>query len=354
MGHITVRTSQTKGLRYQASVRVGGRERTSTHRRRLDAQRWIDANQTDLARGQWIDPNAGKVTVDAYATAWLAHRHGLRPSTQQRYKSLLARHILPVLGDIPMGRLDAGQVRSWHTELHSRLPNGAAAAYRLLAAIYRTAVDDGVVQRTPCRIRGGGTERAAERPVATPAEVARAAEAMPAPLCLAVLLASYCSLRRGEILGLQRGDVDRLTGSVSIERTWTELGLGPPKSAAGRRRLAMPAHVVTAVQAHLKKHVGEGDDAWVFPGAGDEPCAPRTLDAGWQKARKAIGRTDLHLHDLRHSGLTWTAQTGATTAELMRRAGHASPLIAMRYQHATEDRDRSLAAALEDLAREAG
>jgi integrase len=67
-----------------------------------------------------------------------------------------------------------------------------------------------------------------------------------------------------------------------------------------------------------------------------------------------VGRPDLHLHDLRHTGLTFAAATGATTAELMRRAGHASTEAALRYQHATRDRDRVLAKALEDLMEPSG
>lgn len=63
-----------------------------------------------------------------------------------------------------------------------------------------------------------------------------------------------------------------------------------------------------------------------------------------------IGRNDLRLHDLRHTGLTWSAATGATLAELMHRAGHKSSVAAQRYQHATEDRDRALAHALAELA----
>ena len=66
-----------------------------------------------------------------------------------------------------------------------------------------------------------------------------------------------------------------------------------------------------------------------------------------------IGRPDLHLHDLRHSGLTWVAASGASLAELMRRGGHSTPSAAMVYQHATEDRDKALAAALGDLAKTA-
>jgi integrase len=104
------------------------------------------------------------------------------------------------------------------------------------------------------------------------------------------------------------------------------------------------------VSEHLAKYVGEGTEAWLFPGESGQPITPRTLDRAWDKARRAAGRPELHLHDLRHSGLTWLAVAGATTAELMHRAGHASPAAALRYQHATADRDRALADALAQLA----
>ena len=79
-------------------------------------------------------------------------------------------------------------------------------------------------------------------------------------------------------------------------------------------------------------------------------CLASTLNRVWQRARKTVGRPDLFLHDLRHSGLTWAAASGAAVAELMRRGGHANPRAALRYQHATEDRDRAIADALAGLA----
>ena len=64
------------------------------------------------------------------------------------------------------------------------------------------------------------------------------------------------------------------------------------------------------------------------------------IQRAWNKARATIDRDDLHFHDLRH---TLAVSTGATTAELMRRAGHVSPDAALRYQHATNERDALLA-----------
>jgi integrase len=59
------------------------------------------------------------------------------------------------------------------------------------------------------------------------------------------------------------------------------------------------------------------------------------------------------MHDLRHTGNTWAAATGASTRELMARMGHSTPDAALRYQHATEDRDRVIAEALAGLTKPA-
>ena len=75
-------------------------------------------------------------------------------------------------------------------------------------------------------------------------------------------------------------------------------------------------------------------------------AAGNVLQVAGQRARAQVGRTDLRRHDLRHAGLTLAAATGATTVELMHRAGHSSSAAAMRYQHATKERDRIIANAL--------
>jgi integrase len=78
-------------------------------------------------------------------------------------------------------------------------------------------------------------------------------------------------------------------------------------------------------------------------------CALPPFRGPWEAARDSIGRPELHFHDLRHAGATWLAISGATTRELMARVGHASPAAALRYQHATEDRDTALANAFSEM-----
>ena len=337
---------------------TGRRASGGTFATKAEAERWLAAAQVDQARGAWVDPRAGEVALADYATQWVSQHTGLRQTSRAAYRYLLAHYICPVLGDTPIGRLTPGAVRAWHSELHNQYPATAGTAYQLLRAVLNTAVADERIVRNPCQVRGAGSAVAPERPVASIAEVQAAADAMPESLRLAVLLAAWCQLRRGEVLGLQRGDVDGLHGTLRVERAWVlppgkKPVLGPPKTGAGRRSLAVPPNIVGDMSAHLGRFVGPEPGAWLFPGLGGAPLSPSRLEGAWRRARLAVGRPDLHFHDLRHSGLTWAAATGASTRELMARGGHSTATVALRYQHATADRDRALADALADLARPA-
>ena len=105
------------------------------------------------------------------------------------------------------------------------------------------------------------------------------------------------------------------------------------------------------LREHLAEHTGKGRDALLFAAAnGVDHMAPATLYRVFYRAREAAGRPDLRFHDLRHTGATLAAATGATLAELMARLGHSTPQAAMVYQHAAADRDRAIAAALSEMA----
>ncbi len=344
--------------RWQARYEHEGLTHTAPHTfpTKADASAWLAEVQTDQRRGVWIDPKAGQVLLRHYVESWLAARPDIRASTRAKYRYLLDQHIVPALGGMAMAALQPADVRGWWAKLSAEVPSTAAGAYRLLATICNTAVADQVILRSPCRVKGAGSEKSPERPTATIADVAAAVEAVPERFRVALMLAAWCQLRRGEILGLQRRDVDELNGRLKIDRTFTvhqdgKHAISPPKTDASRRTVAIPGNVAALITEHLAKHVGPEPDAWLFAGESGQPITPRTLDRAWDKARRAAGRADLHLHDLRHSGLTWSAAAGATTAELMHRAGHASPVAALRYQHATADRDRALADALAELSR---
>ncbi|MGH8988904.1 MAG: site-specific integrase [Acidimicrobiales bacterium] len=340
---------------YDVRYRVGTREASKTFTHRKDADAFLVTTVADRLRGVVVDPRRARETVREYADRWLDDRHDLAEKTAELYRWLLDRHVLPRFGTASIGAVSPSSVRAWHATIAKDHPTTAAKAYRLLRAIFATAIADEIIIRNPCQVKGAGQEKAPERPVATIAEVQALADAMPGHLRIAVLLAAWCQLRRGELLGLRRRDIDTLSGRITISTTRvTTKSKGTvekaPKTDAGRRTLTVPPNILPQLRRHLDEYVGAQADASLLVGEHGRPVIPGVLQAAWHRARLQVGRPDLHLHDLRHSGLTWAAATGATTKELMRRAGHASPAAALRYQHATEDRDQVLAEALAKLA----
>jgi integrase len=271
----------------------------------------------------------------------------LEQTTRAQYADLVNRFICPELGDATLLALSPTQVDAWHAGIARRTPSTAAKAYRLLGSIMRSAVDDQIIARSPCRLKGGGKEIAEERPTATVAEVAALADAAGDEHRIAVLLAAWCALRRSEILGLRRRDVDLVRATVEVVRTRVKPHGGPfvekfPKTTAGRRILALPGPLVPELSDHLDRFVGPAPGDLMFP-RGYNP-----LRTAWDRARREVG-VSYHLHDLRHTGLTLAAAAGATVAELMHRGGHSTPASAMRYQHASVERDRVIADAMAPL-----
>jgi len=352
MAQTIKRTTATGEKRYDVRTRIAGRVVTRTFKRRKDADAYATTVAADKLRGVAIDPRRAQVTFTDYAKQWMENREDLAQRTVDLHWWLLRRHIEPTFGTSALADLSPSAVRSWNARIAGKRPSNAAKAYRLLSSMMRAAVDDEIIGRNPCRVKGAGGENAPERPVATIAEVQALADAMRDHLRVSVLLAAWCQLRRGEILGLHRRDVDLLRGTLTITTTRGPSMSGKeivkaPKTDAGRRTVAVPSNMLPALTDHLDRHAEADLQVFVFDVTG------RALGLAWDKARRSTGRPDLHFHDLRHSGLTWSAATGATTAELMRRAGHASTAAALRYQHATEDRDRALADALAGLAADA-
>jgi integrase len=340
--------------RFQAHYRIYYKRYVAPHtfRTRREAESFLAATRTDLQRGTWVNPDAGKTTLREYAAEWLAQRP-IRPRTRELYKGLLRLHLLPALGELELSQVTSLRVRWWHAD-HAAAGLGAsslAKSYRLLHAIFETAVQDDIVIKNPCVLRGAGVERPVERPIATIEQVFDLADAVEESLGAMVLLATFTGLRLGELRALRRGRVDLLHRRLVVVEQLQQLKdgttvVGPPKSDAGRRTVAIPDAIIPDLERHLARFGAPGPDGLVFTGTMGQPVRLATFYASWQRATRAVGLAGFHFHDLRHTGNTMAAATGASTKELMSRMGHSSPRAALIYQHATQDRDAEIAASL--------
>lgn len=328
---------------------------TRTYANEHDAEGWLAAERRKIDLDTWgVVERSDGITLRVYAERWLKQRT-LRPRTRQHYDSMLERLILPELGDIKLAKLAPARVREWHSELGTERATRNAHAYALLHAVCATAVQDEVLDANPCRIRAAmQTKRKRDVDVLNPAQVDTLAAAMPAELQASVVLAAWCGLRWGETSELRRRDITRDAATLKVHRAVTyrkgEFHVGEPKTAAGVRDVAVPPHIRPMLKAHLKNHVEPGPESLLFPGEDGKHLRGDEYRTHWEKARAAINKPNLRVHDLRHVGAVLAAQSGATTAELMHRLGHTTPQMALRYQHVAENRDALIAERLSQLA----
>lgn len=331
---------------------------------RLDATAWLEARHREVLAGAFIPPDASEgavrtvPTLAVYAEQWLATRE-LKPRTRVEYRGLLDRHILPTLGSERLDRITPAAVRTWNAKCCPDSPSTRAKAYGLFKTVMATAEDDGIIERNPARIKGAGTppKRATEVVLLEPAQVVELTRAMPERLKATIVLGTWTALRLGEVLGLQRRDIDLDAATVTVRHSAVKLPGGPPvlgtpKSDAGSRRVGIPPHALPLIEYHLDAHTGPRPESLLFPATRSKrtPMSASTFYKSYYPARESIGEPGLKFHHLRHLGGTLSARAGATLAELMARLGHTTPTVAMRYQHAVQDREDQLAAALSGLA----
>jgi integrase len=341
---------------------------------KLDAEAWLAAERLLIDREQWTPPKARQAaqakleaavasnTVAAFSERYLSER-GLRPTTVKGYRTLLATRILPMFGAMPLSEVTLSDIKTWCASLDPTTPATNAAAYRLLRSILQAAEEEELVHRAPPKVRGAGSARV--KRVAKPAtfdEIESIVDAMPPRLKLLIVLAAYVGLRQGELLELRRSDVDGVTGRIQVTRkvdkdvtpgadgACSECGrvISSPKTASGVRTVHVPPPFLPMFQKHLLEHAASGPDGLLFFGDRTDHMSVRYLMDRYRPAREAAGRPDLTIHHLRHTALTLAGQHGATAAELQARAGHASQAAMAIYQHATLDRDRSLAEKIGD------
>ncbi|MFD4240178.1 tyrosine-type recombinase/integrase [Streptomyces sp. NPDC058525] len=320
-----------------------------TYDTKRDAEVFLAQIQADQSRGDWIDPTAGEVLFAEYARRWIDER-GIAPTTDELYRRLLRIHLEPAFGSQYVNTISPAKVRTWRAE--RRTATGAtttAKSYRLLKAIMQTAVEDELIRRNPCSIRGAGREDADERPVATIDQVFALAEAIGIRWRLMVLLGAFASMRPEELAELRRADIDLDTGSVRVRRAAPELNtgrrvIGDPKSRAGKREIMLPGFVLLDVRRHLDWYAQPGPEGLVFVGEEGAALRGTTFGRKWRKARDAVGMPkEFRFYDLRHTGNTLAADTGAKLKDLMVRAGQSSERAQLIYQHSTKAHQRTLA-----------
>ncbi|MBG6068168.1 tyrosine-type recombinase/integrase [Micromonospora ureilytica] len=331
----------------------------STFRSKAESERFLSIVEADIAQGRWIAPSAGRTTIGEWAELWFsAAESGWKPKTVHTYRSVLDRLIVPHLGRTQLSMLRPIAVSKWVGKLSQTLSaSQTRQAYRLLAQVMASAVDNGMIPSTPCRgVRLPRIPEADPR-ILTVEDVGRLAANCELGDRVLVLLLAYGGLRIGEALPLRRRHIDTAEGRVVIADAVSELPGGPvidtPKNHQ-RRELLVPAFVAQLVEEHLAT-LPDNPDTFAFPGRQKHTAHRQQSYHGFRRrfvqAIAAAGLDDVTPHDLRATHASWVADSHGVLVAA-RRLGHANASVTTRhYARAIDSRDAEVAAHLDNLGR---
>lgn len=362
---------------YRARVTYEGRQYTiGTYMAVSYAKAALDVARGQMARGTFVPPavrlerrkraeaeaKARLLTVKDWSERWLddLKKRGRTANTIVTTRSVLTAHILPMLGDMQLVDVTQDHIDGVTS---GKTPTVTRNVLRTLSAMYNAAIraEAGGVTRSPITAKAPQVRRSASSERMLSLEQVRAiAEAMPEDLQAAVWLAATCGLRLGEILGLQRHDLeldDPDKAVLHVRRQWmtkaSPAAYGPPKDGSARS-IAVPDAIVPILVTQLARYVGPDDDAPVFPSVSSKkkPVPQTSFNTAWSIAREPV-KPGYHFHYLRHVALTLYSRQGATQRDTMQRGGHSDPKVAQIYQETDENRDRELTNKLNESIKDA-
>lgn len=304
--------------------------------RKRDAELYLADVESDRARGQYIDPEAARITVDQLGERWLeSKKASMKPSSFAPVEAAWRLRVRMTWGRWEVGDIRFTDVRSWVARLSGEV--GATVTirtYGVLASILDDAVQDERLGRNPAR--GGKVglpkKRRSAHSYLTHDELFRLADASGSHRSL-VLTLGYTGIRWSEAAALRVRHIDWARRRLNIQDNAVEvhgkIHLGTPKSHHGRS-VPVPAFLLAELAAQT---VGAGRDALVFPdpsgGFMRRTRASKDSKSWFVTALRDASLSRMTLHDLRHTAASLAVQAGANVKTVQRMLGHTSAAMTL-------------------------
>jgi integrase len=318
---------------------------------KAEASRYLAVVETDMARGIFVDPRAGRVTLGEWVDEWLRGNPAKRATTRARDESVLCTHFLPSLGQRPLASLTPLDVRRVVDSMTTKVaPATVRTNVGVLAAVLNAAVEADLIARSPVRGVKLATVPPRARPTLTPEELERLADAVAGRYRALILAAGVSALRWSELVGLRVGDIDFLARRVTVTRTISEVSgrhlVADPKSRTSSRTLSLPVFLVEELARHLRDfRPGASPSDLVFTGPRGGTLRRSFASRVFKPAVSLAGLSqDLTFHGLRHAATALMVEHGEHPRVIQHRLGHATARLSMElYAHVPEAADRAAA-----------
>ena len=306
------------------------------------AREWVDDKVDEVAalrRGDRPRPSEVPTVSDLVDSFLVSHE--VDPATTNKLRYELA-HAKREFGDRRVDDLKPLELSTWRASLPPRTRHQPFGAFR---QVLEEAVSLGLLEANPCaRIRNRRVKLDEDREI-RPFETWDELEAIGEELheryrAVPVVLAGT-GLRPEELWGLERRDVDRKNGVLSVERVFTQGRLKRcKKSDLQRRRVPLRAKVLEALDAMPTPQRFDGP---LFPNHEGERTRHNTFRLRhWDPALRAAGIDHRGVYACRHTFASWSIRAGVQLFYLSRVMGTSITQIGATYGHLVPDSEEYL------------
>jgi len=300
----------------------------------------------------------------------------VRPTTYRSYAAHVEHHIVPRLGTLQLQRLNGATLNAFYAKLASegcvRNDGGLApATVRRVHATLHRALRDAVrwnrLSVNPVDAADPPKCSAEQRklPAWSAEQLFAFLESVKGERLYALWhFLAMTGCRRGEALGLQWCNVDfdaaRVTSAQALLEVGNEIQLSEPKSARGRRTIALDPETVAVLRAHHRVqaqerlHCGAGwaDTGFAFATEDGQALQPWRISKGFEQLRRRAGLTQIPLHGLRHTYATVALSSGINPRIVSGRLGHSTVAFTLDvYSHVLPQADEEAAVRIAALVR---
>ena len=335
-----------------------GTRRLKTFSKKKGADAFAATAKIEVREGIHV-ADRDTVTVKKAGAFWIASAEaaGLERTTIDSYRSHLALHIEPHIGDLKLTALNVPTIRAFEDQLREggRSPAMIRKVLVSLGSLLADAQERGLTGRNVVReVRGrrkGGERRQEKRQkgrlkvgedIPTREEVKALVAALSGRWRPLLLTAIFTGLRASELRGLRWCDVDLERREIHVHQRADRFGnIGKPKSHSSARAVPAPPLVLNALK-EWKLACPKGDLDLVFPnGAGKVEQLNNIVRRGLQPALVAAGVVEggeakyKGLHSLRHFYASWCINRqadgglGLPPKVVQERMGHSSITMTM-------------------------
>jgi integrase len=323
---------------YRVRYRTPDRGQTDKRgfKTKRDAEAWASKNEVAKARGEYVAPSLGKITVGELGPAWMLRQKGhMKPSGYRSYESAWRVHVEPRWRRAKVADIRYTDVQAWVTKLSDGLsPSMVATVYSVLARILDDAVRDRLIAANPAR----GVKlppRAKRQNVYLSVDQLHMLSIEAGRYGSLVLLLGTAGLRWGEAAALRVSDIDFLRRRILLHENAVNVGghihVGTLKSGH-HRSVALSSFVVDALAATCE---GKGRGDLIWPSASGRHLGPPAGNKSWMSGAvercQAADRTfpRVTAHALRHTAASLAISSGANPKVVQRMLGHASAAMTL-------------------------